>query len=617
MSTTDRRRMHAESWTQRGFQDGPVAIEAGAKLREHLLEKYFSGLLPASELAIQAHYHTLAGCPGLDDLAVKPEFASKRANHHILAVVGKAHGVPDLTRVDVPSHEKTKAHRDTMAVYVRLPSSFMGAQREEQSPCVEPREDPWSPLYTDAISEGVRARGGQWTDVQLYSLYWDGVRYTTRDQFIAFYYNDLRAQKTYLCWLVRKLDLCKCGCRGWCTMFPLLQMWCDDLASLAVGEPPAFGVYTKADWPAFCEVGGFRQWGHDTFPCFACDVDACQITDRTSIEGISLDGGSWDDYSDQAYRRDISRSKIVITILDDNMRDAIKSALRYRKSLLGRGLISDLRMFEPPLWKGDRLEPTKVLLDVGEFEYTQTPFQATFWRMREDDRVLHESPIFGIPGLSTERHGICTLHTWHLGPVIRVVPVCLWFLLSTPLFNSFLPFLSNEDNIKIGMLQIKGKLLSWYKSKRETDRHWHTKGSEVWNLTSSMMGTAAKPCLTVKAAEARGLLEFIVDLMGEMVPKLSDVGPHRPKGELLLACVQAALRFDMQLRTHSITNTVAERQLMLDTYSRHVYLFVLADGTLTPKHHLLFHMIIRSGYLGSPCLHSTYRDESWIGHVLY
>ena len=159
-------------------------------------------------------------------------------------------------------------------------------------------------------------------------------------------------------------------------------------------------------------------------------------------------------------------------------------------------------MIDPPLWKGDRLEPCRALRDVGLFESTPTPFYANFWRMRDDDRVLHESPVFTIPGLTTDRHGICTLHTWHLGPVVRVVPKALWFLLSTPLFVPQIPYLSNEECTKIGILRIKGKLLDWYKQKRVTDRQWHTKGSEVWNLTQSMMGTRAKPFLSVKAAEA-------------------------------------------------------------------------------------------------------------------
>ena len=71
-------------------------VEAGRSLRNHLERKFLSGDITAVDLSIQAHFTTLAGGVGLEDLAVLPEHAAKHAAQHIELVLGEKYPKPLL-----------------------------------------------------------------------------------------------------------------------------------------------------------------------------------------------------------------------------------------------------------------------------------------------------------------------------------------------------------------------------------------------------------------------------------------------------------------------------------------------------------------------------------------
>ena len=77
--------------------------------------------------------------------------------------------------------------------------------------------------------------------------------------------------------------MCACGCRGWCTLFPLLMALAVDLLACAMGgylhvpkellmpgvDANKYSVLAfviaviemRTDWPAWCEVVGVRHIG--------------------------------------------------------------------------------------------------------------------------------------------------------------------------------------------------------------------------------------------------------------------------------------------------------------------------------------------------------------------
>jgi hypothetical protein len=119
----------------------------------------------------------------------------------------------------------------------------------------------------------------------------------------------------------------------------------------------------------------------------------------------------------------------------------------------------------------------------------------------------------------------------------------------------------------------------------------------------------------VKAAEARGLLDFVVELLKADVPNLGGHG-EKQKGELLLACGMSALKVDVALRScEMVAMPLDTQQQLLNDYAHHVNLYYRAGGILRPKHHMMFHLILDSSKKGRPSLWATFRDESLNGVI--
>ena len=118
--------------------------------------------------------------------------------------------------------------------------------------------------------------------------------------------------------------------------------------------------------------------------------------------------------------------------------------------------------------------------------------------------------------------------------------------------------------------------------------------------------------MSLKAAEAKGLLEFVVSLLEADMPRIVDP-MEREQAQLWLASGKSALKVQRGIgNTGILEPTFADRQRLFDDYLHHVVLYSRAGGTLSPKHHMMVHMLVDM-HLGSPWLHATYRDESYNG----
>jgi hypothetical protein len=341
------------------------------------------------------------------------------------------------------------------------------------------------------------------------------------------------------------------------------------------------------------------------------------LSELESLQGITLYGGPWNYYTEDARKRDVSRCEIHVYVADIATRVRITTNLRYKAAFIGRGLIRPLTIAIGDdtiyLMKGDRLEPTLDMMDVSLFESMTPPFTAVFWRNFQEDRVLHNSPLFLTPGLGIDTHGPDTLHQWCLGPMCTYIPLAIWFLVGSSVYSPNISYLSTEDCCKIALMRVKHKLWEHYRIKR-SDPRWKQKGSEIWSLTLKMLGKKSAPLISIKAAEAKGLLEFIVKLLEQDVPKL--VSHERLRGELLLACGKSAWRVELALRNSGVIEmTRDQRQQLLNDYTHHCTLYFRAGGLLKPKHHQLFHMILDSSWKGHPSLYATFRDESLNGVI--
>ena len=146
------------------------------------------------------------------------------------------------------------------------------------------------------------------------ALYVDGVQFTKQiavgrqDSLICFVVYNLVTNKRHVVCVIRKSSLCKCGCRGWCTLFPVFQMlkwsfkalyegrrpseehdgsgWGDAVWGRLVGVPlirKGILVQVKADWEAFCNIMGFALWTSVFRPCLCCNVNKELLAEVTGI----------------------------------------------------------------------------------------------------------------------------------------------------------------------------------------------------------------------------------------------------------------------------------------------------------------------------------------------
>ena len=129
-------------------------------------------------------------------------------------------------------------------------------------------------------------------------LYVDGVRYTSQigartDSLIGFWLLNLLSGKRHLLCFVRTSDMCKCGCRGWCTLYPILLAisWIFrvlrdggtdashnvDFLGQALDDSlimelsfAAILLYIKGDWAEHAKTLGLGSWAGSFAPCSFC-----------------------------------------------------------------------------------------------------------------------------------------------------------------------------------------------------------------------------------------------------------------------------------------------------------------------------------------------------------
>ena len=130
------------------------------------------------------------------------------------------------------------------------------------------------------------------------------------------------------------------------------------------------------------------------------------------------------------------------------------------------------------------------------------------------------------------------------------------------------------------------------------------------------LGSQSKPILAAKAAESKGLLHFAVDLLERHMLQVAGLGADvLLKAQLLLSAGRAAVGFETVMNTHSRSFSCAQKNMFFHQYHRFVTLYLQAGGEVTPKVHLMYHLILESERKGNPKFYQTYHDETMNGIV--
>ena len=71
------------------------------------------------------------------------------------------------------------------------------------------------------------------------SLYLGGIQYATRDSVLGIFLVNMVTSARHLLCSLKKKDLCRCGCLGWCSLWPLFSFLHWSLRALGLGLYPA------------------------------------------------------------------------------------------------------------------------------------------------------------------------------------------------------------------------------------------------------------------------------------------------------------------------------------------------------------------------------------------
>jgi hypothetical protein len=131
------------------------AAAGGKRFRGLLVGKYAAGKWTGAEIAELAHWHTISGGCGAEDLGVKPGM-EQHANEHIKLVLGRDFVQPELAYFKCPLIEKGTNRKEMVSIPVRLVHETLADEhRDDETPL---GDDPLQtlPLYGGNLS----CRGG-------------------------------------------------------------------------------------------------------------------------------------------------------------------------------------------------------------------------------------------------------------------------------------------------------------------------------------------------------------------------------------------------------------------------------------------------------------------------
>ena len=429
--------------------------------------------------------------------------------------------------------------------------------------------------------------------------------------------------KRWLLVAVRKADLCKCGCRGWCSLYVMLHMLGWSIAALARGEHPhlaQFGdvldalraalagtplgflvavLYVKGDWMEVASSLGFPNWVHLIHPCPLC---WSPLADIALLRGFSALTLPWVLKTWLHYCAACDACEIVLDPLPRALWRKLRASLAYDKrthtgAAHGRALEVDFP--EVGLRRGDRLEPSTHCPDVGAGFDADCPQSVTFWRPSAETLTHHRNPLFAEEtGVTPDRVLVVDwLHTGPLGVLKYFLAWLVWELITLNVWNA--PRDPMVTRLQVSTLRLRQELFAWYTAEARAGRD-HCR---VQDLTFAMLGSHDDPKLNLHAAEMVGFLHFAKCLLDRYGASL--LGRYTAA-----ARVQAGLqRIHELLKQYPMRTSDVGVQELVDN-SRMALRSLIELGIDTRfKMHALVHMCYDAHEKGSPALWATWTDE--------
>ena len=190
-----------------------------------MIKLRLEGKLSAKNVCLLAHWAHAAGAIGpCGSIAMAPGSPSGHYQRKLDKYLGTANDEKDLYWLSLPGKEKCDASRCALQHPVRPPHEALNEEvagdtkfpsQVEQAV----KEEEWATNY----SQHPVVRASPPGTVYPFALYIDGVPFSKHDSFLGFWVYNLVSLKRVLVAVVRKSNMCDCGCKRWCSIFPILQ----------------------------------------------------------------------------------------------------------------------------------------------------------------------------------------------------------------------------------------------------------------------------------------------------------------------------------------------------------------------------------------------------------
>ena len=608
------------------------ADEASQDLADLLIDLKMRNKLSAKDVCIIAYLGKKAGLTGAaTTLAYNPNAPTGHFNRHLKRVLHIDENLEDSYELELPICDKHTGERVTlkhpaMAAHECLVDEVAGKPELEAQLRHAIADGSLSEAYFQ--HEVVQQATGE--DVWPYAVYVDGVSFTRRDSLIGFWAYNMVSNSRHLLLVLRRSQLCACGCGGWCTLSGVWHFlsWC--FGSLATGRWPkrrhddsAFGasderrqmlanngghfpkfalVHVKGDWAEMVHTFGLQSWNTLFHPCFCCHV----IRDHLGVSGdVSPVSSPYREKTAADYEEACSACEILVEVANVRVQAELAGLLFYDKRQKGGYHGRALRGAYPALGlrMGDRLEPNPMLPDIANFEAQSPPFTAMFWRHTNDTLAKHRCLLFSTPGVSIRSLSIDALHTLHLGVWKNFCCSAMWQCIEADAWNVG----SNHADVResLSVQRLRSDLFAWYAAQKE--RRPGKELYELGDLTLKMLGSRTHHALATKAAETGTLLEFCTSLVHKHVERLGAAGPA------LVRVGDALVRMKKIMRSSGVRMAPDHCQELIDCAKRALALREAARIPLKPKWHLMLHLLGQAFRKGNPKSYSTFVDESLNG----
>ena len=367
------------------------------------------------------------------------------------------------------------------------------------------------------------------------AIFLDGVPYSLTDGVVGFWLVSLVCGRRFLIGIVRKRNLCGCGCRGWCTFYHMFLMLHWTLHAFKRGQHPdarydgpwedgvddvrksksnqAFVflcclMYIKGDWMELGVTIGLPTWQDALRPCWGCN---CFLQNMFTVRDLSFENLVWAINEDEDYFQACSRCELIVILRGEEDKKSILRYLRYDKrkdGARGRALVRDVLVNGVSLKANDRAEPSRQLIDVGALDNVATyPLEITFWRPSQETLTRRRNPIFDPElGVTPKRCLVAdVLHAVFLGILLIWCRVSIWSLI---LGGAYGYSGVNHEHIVAAILVVRSSLMRFYTAyERENPGEILTR---LADLTPSMLGKPSEQTLKTKGAETWGFALFVV-----------------------------------------------------------------------------------------------------------